>query len=325
MVRIVVAASAIVFLWTSFAFAQPSFQPCADSLDPLLGTLTSWALSADSSLDYGSVAFLTGAALSTGYTQAAGFHIPLRHQLLWPGNLFLLFDSTYSPPVPSSWKEAESLLVANAAAERRQLVLTRVGPRMIRHADTSLGTPWLIMTLCDSSRADSTIWDLADFRAHWWWWSDHPGTNTIWTFPKPRKLKVGRNTVRAGMRNAVLIARPDSTGGERFGIAALNAASARADMRPGSAAELARITRLRQAAADFLTEHVDNWPQKQREPVKLAAYYLLKAAESWRTITAVSEAWADYDMAQRSDWLAALVDWETKAAVALDQLVGESK
>ena len=319
MIRIFVVASAAVFLCFSFAFAQSTFQPCADSLQPLLGTLAAWSLSADSALDYGTISFLTGASLSTGYTPAAGLYLPLRQQLLWAGNLFLFFDSAYSARTASAWREAESLLVADAVAKRPQLVLTGAGPRVIQHADTSFGTPWLIMTLCDSSRADSAFWDVSDFRAQWWWWSDHPGANTIWTFPKARKLKLGRNTVRSGMRNSVLAARPDSTGAERFGIAALNAAAAHPESRPGSFAELKRVTCLRQSAADFLTEHIDLWPQKQREPVKLAAFYLLKAAESWRTITAVSEAWTDYDMAQRTDWLAALVDWETKAAVAFDQ------
>ena len=123
------------------------------------------------------------------------------------------------------------------------------------------------------------------------------------------------------MRNLVLAARPDSTESQRYGLAAVSLAKAQPDRVPGSAAALSGIAALRKATAGYIEGVIELWPPARRDPVKLAAFYLQKDAEAWQTLAAVSGDWTSYDAGQRTEWLTSLLDWETKAAVALDQIV----
>jgi hypothetical protein len=306
--------------------AQGPTDPCADSSDPLLGVLAAWVHAEDSTLGYDYCAFATGASLSLGYSVSEGLVLPLRQKLLWAGNLFSLSDSLYVPELPGSMAEAHSLLIAAAIAGEPSLLLARQ-PLVIYGADSSFGDPWFFVAFCDSTGIDSTIWDRSDLRSAWWRWTDLSGANTIWRRPQNLAVKLGRSAVRRGMRSLVLAARPDSSATQHFGLSALQAAQMRPHDRPGAPERLLQITRLRAAAASFLTEQIDLWPPSQRDPVKLAAYYFQKATDAWRTLATVATTWDSYDEAQRRDWLAAVAEWETKAAIALDEIVatGESR
>lgn len=316
---------ALVFvLGASPIFAQTGPQgPCDDSLDALLSVLVAWSTEVDSSLDYGYVACATGAGLTLTYDVASGFTIAPRQKLRWPGNLFISSDSAYSPWQPRSWNEAESLMVRVAESEERQL-LYGPDPLVLTGVDTSFGAPWFFLSHCDSGVASSVVWDRVDFRAVWWRWADLPGANWIWPVPKNMTIKLGRKIVHAGMRNLVLAARPDSLGTQYYGLSALTHAQIYPEVPPGSTSELRRLARLRIATADFLGRAADFWPPAKREPVRLAAFFLQKDAEAWLTLSAVSGTWSSYDSGQRSEWLASLADWETKAAVALDQIISSS-
>lgn len=321
MVRIAIL-SLIFAICAATPGARAQSAACADSLDPYLSVLAEWSAGFDSSLDYAYCTFVTGAAFAAGYTPERGFFVPARQEVLWPGNLFQLHDSLYAPVRAFRREEAESLLTTQALAGTR-ILLAAARPVVVSGCDTSLGAPWLFVEYCDSGRSESSIWDLGDLRIRWWSRGEVPGAHLIWPFPKKGKAGLGRSGVLAGMRNTVLAARPDSTGATRYGLAALSAAVGFADTLPGSWETLSRMTTLRQQAADFLTEYSELWPPSEREPIKLAAFYLQKDAEAWRTLSTVVASWESYDHGQRRDWLGAVQDWETKAAVALDQIVSQ--
>jgi hypothetical protein len=318
--RPLLLVSGLVLVLTGAAPAQGPGDPCADSTDPLLGVLAAWVQAEDATPGYDFCAFATGASLTLGYTADEGLLLPLQQKLLWPGNLFALADSLYVPELPGSMTEAHALLLAAAFAGQPSLLLAR-RPLVIYGADSSFGDPWFFVALCDTAGVDSTIWDRADLRSAWWRWTDLPGANTIWRRPDKLSVKLGRSAVRHCMRNSVLAARPDSTATHHFGLAALQVVQMHPQQRPGTPERLLRITRLRAAAARFLTEQLDLWPPARRDPVKLAAYYFQKATEAWRTLATVAATWESYDLDQRRDWLAGVAEWETKAAVALDEIV----
>jgi hypothetical protein len=296
---------------------------CSDALHPLLAQLSIWSQAADSGLDYRYCSFVSGASLALGYTSEEGFLLPPRQAALWPGHVFGTLDSLFQPIRAFRWAEAESLLVAGGGATRGALLLTD-GPVVVTGVDTSLGAPWFFVSMCDSSDWVSAIWNSEDFKQNWWRRIDAPGARVIWVVPDSGAVAMGRSVVKAGMRHAVLAARPDSSGAVHYGLAACVAASLAPEVLPGGPAELQRITHLRQLAAEFLADHAELWPPKEREPIKLAAYYFQKSAEAWRTVSVVAQTWLDYDAGQRRDWLSAIREWETKAAVALDEIVSAS-
>jgi len=296
---------------------------CSDTLHPLLAQLSTWVYSSDSALSYRYCVFVSGASLALAYTEADGFTVPLRQAALWPGYVFETLDSLYQPVRAFSWSEAESLLVADAA--RRGVLLLTEQPVVVTGIDTSLGAPWFFVSMCDSSEWVSAIWDRADFKQTWWQKMESPGARVLWPVPDSSSIKIGRQVVKTGMRNAVLTARPDSSSGLYFGLAASIAAAQTPGAMPGAAGELRLITQLRQMGSEFLAAHAELWPPDRREPIQLAAYYFQKSAEAWRTVSVVVDTWLDYDAGQRRDWLAAIRDWDTKAAVALDEIVSASR
>jgi hypothetical protein len=306
------------------AHAGPPIDPCADSLHPLLTTLTGWVAAEDSSLGYDYCAFACGASLSLAYDARRGFTVAAEQQLLWPGNLFAIADSLYAPDRPTSMAAAAELLLEQTTAGRHCL-LSAAEPFVVYAVDSSFGDPWFFVARCGDHRPDSTIWDTGDLRRLWWRWSDLPGANTIWIRPERVAPRIGRSAIRLAMRHLVLAARPDTTGGRHFGLAALQAALRQPERSPGDRFELLRLARLRAAAGAFLTAHADRWAPGEREPVRLAAFYFEKAAEAWRTVGTALETWDDYDVGQRTEWLVGLNDWETRAAVALDDIVSAAE
>ena len=323
MLRHFLLALALV-LSASPLLAQTYRWPCNDSLDPLLSILVEWSAECDSSLDYGFVVSVTGAGLSVAYDPATGLTMAPRQKLLWPGNAFIALDSTYVPLIPRNWNEAESLLVQGMDSRTRQL-LYGPEPVVLTGVDTSFGPPWFFVSMCDSAGAISAIWDRSDFLRTWWRWADLPGANSIWPMPQATTTRLGRRVVHACMRHLVLAARPDSLGKQHFGLSALAAAQLYLDLPPGSPKALRQMAGLRAAAADFLERAVDLWPPAKREPVRLASFFLQKDSEAWLTLAAVSGTWTSYDAGQRAEWLVRLADWETKAAVALDQIVSKAE
>ena len=300
-------------------FAQERFSPCADSVDPLIGLLAQRAREADPELGYGYASFASGAALAAGWTSETGLHLPLRQKLLWTGNLFHLADSAYLAYQPRSLVDAEEVMLDAVAKDGHCLILT-TDPVLVHAVDSSFGEPWFFVAFCTGTGVDTTIWDRADFRTHWWWWTDEPGANSIWFEPEVATPTLGRRAIVSAMRNLVLSARPDSSAGIWYGLSAVNMCRSSSGV-PGDAQTLARMAALRGAAAGFLARQADLWAPSDREPIKLAAYYLRKDAEMWRTIAVAATDWSSFDVGQRDDWLAALADWETRAAVALDEII----
>lgn len=305
-------------VWPAQGAAQ--MDRCADTLDPMLAQLAVWTQTSDSGQSYRYCAFVSGASLALGYDPATGFRVPARQAALWPGNVFGAADSAFQPIRAFSWEEAESLLVAGASRTRGLMVFTD-RPVVVTGVDTSLGAPWFFVSMCDSSRWDSAIWDRGDFKQQWWQRINTAGARVMWVVPDSAQVTIGRSVTRSGMRNSVLAARPDSADGAYYGLAASAAAAADPNAMAGRPEELQRLTSFRQLAADFLGQHAELWPPDERDPVKLAAYYFQKSAEAWRTLSAVAETWTAYDPGQRRDWLRAVNDWDTKAAVALDGIV----
>jgi hypothetical protein len=320
LIRVLFALS--LLLWAAPAGAQALALHCGEVQDDLLAVLTSWCGARDSTLDFPLVASATGAGLAVAYAPDAGFELVARQKLLWPGNLLTAIDSDYAPVIPFGWSDAESLLVAHAMASRSLLLF---GPTaaVVTGVDTSLGAPWFFVVLCDSGSEVTPIWDAGDLRSRWWRWTDLTAANTVWPLPPSPTFKLGRKFIRTAMRNLVLAARPDSSDLRHFGLAALALAKTRPDRAPGLATSLGQISALRRATAGFLERSVEYWPPKRRDPLKLAAFYLQKDAEAWQTLAAVSGDWLSYDPAQRTEWLSSVLDWETKAAVALDQIVSQ--
>jgi hypothetical protein len=77
-------------------------------------------------------------------------------------------------------------------------------------------------------------------------------------------------------------------------------------------------------ASAALLAHQDLWRPADRDPLKLAAYYLQKDAAAWRALADQADRWATLEAATRGDLLGELQEHETNAALALDQLVTQA-
>ena len=305
------------------AQAQAATDPCADSLHPLLSVMSSWMAEEQSDLLPGYAALGSGAALAVAYSAADGFSVSLASALLWPGNLFSIADSQYAPVYPFSLVQAQEQLLQFATNGNGSLIVTPQ-PVYIYAVDTAFGDPWFFAIRCTNVQSDTSIWDQGDFRRHWWLWLDNPGANVIWPRPDSCTPTPGRSAMYAAMRNSVLSARPDSSGSEYSGLAAFEAALSSGSETVGDALELKWMARCREMASAALLEHQDFWRPDDREPLKLAAYYLQKDAAAWRAVADQADAWATLDAATRSDLLALLQEHETNAALTLDQLVSQA-
>ena len=320
----IAACVPLLLLWIAFASARGLDETCEDSLDPVIARLAQAVGETDGQPGYSYCAFASGAALSVGYRPDSGLHLPLKQILLWPGNVFSVADSNYLPGLPGTTREAHEILLSAVTSGSWCMIYARE-PVVVYAVDSSFGDPWYFVARCAEGRLDTTIWDASDFRARWWWWTDWPGVNTIWPIPRHAAPELGRVAVNTGMRNLVLAARPDSTAGARYGLAALEAARAQPDGFPGLQQTLLRMAVLRSAAADFIAAAVDLWPPARREPISLAAYYLRKDAEAWRTLAAAAFSWQQVEEGERIDILSGVLEWETRAAVALDEIVSQAR
>ena len=206
----IMACSLSLLLTAGSAAAEDLGALCQDSLDPVVAQLAYAVGEVDGGSGYAYCAFASGAALSAGYRPDSGLHLPLKQLLLWPGNVFTVADSTYVPGLPGTTEEAFDFLLKEVAAGRWCLIYARQ-PVIVHAVDSSFGDPWFFVARCDGGRVDTTIWDLSDLRAQWWWWTDWPGVNSIWPFPERPAPELGRLAMTAGMRNLVLAARPDSS------------------------------------------------------------------------------------------------------------------
>ena len=128
----------------------------------------------------------------------------------------------------------------------------------------------------------------------------------------------------AAMRNSVLSARPDSSGWDYTGLAAFDAALASGSDMVGDLTELQQLAACREVASATLLAHVDFWRPDDRDPLKLAAYYLQKDAAAWRAIADHAVDWSNLDPGTRRTLLTELQTHETNAAIALDQLVSQA-
>jgi hypothetical protein len=321
--RIMYLLIVFVVLATGAVRAQEAADPCADSLHPLLSVLSGWLAEEQSDLSPGYAALGSGAALTVAYTAADGFSVPLARVLLWPGDLFSLADSQYAPVYPFSLVGAQEQLLRLATAGHGGLIVSPQ-PVYIYAVDTSFGDPWFFATRCALAQADTSIWDQSDFRRHWWLWRDEPGVNVIWPRPDSCAPALGRSALYAAMRNSVLSARPDSSGSEYSGLAAFEAAIVSGSDVVGDPGELHQLAACREVASAALLAHQDLWRPDDREPVKLAAYYLQKDAAAWRALADQAEWWPTLEAGARDNLLTELKEHETNAALALDQLVTQA-
>lgn len=300
--------------------AQPLLDPCADTLDPLVVSLAQW-VGRGSAADYNYSVVGSGAALTLAYAPTVGFNLPPQKRLLWPGNLLALADTTYAPEVPGSLATAQTRLLTMITAGRKALVLTPE-PVFIYAVDTSFGDPWFFVTSCRAGQVDTSMWDSGDLKRRWWFWDDDPGANSIWWRPEKARPPRGRQVLLSGMRHCVLAARPRTEGSIRLGLAAFEAGQ---DLRsPGAPAELVRIGVIRRAASTYLLSELELWPPDRREPVRLAAYYLQKAAESWTELSHQADDWPILSAQRREELLTAVQTHETAAAVAFDEIVSSA-
>lgn len=286
----------------------------------LLDMLQQWSRGEGNFDAEGYIAFASGAALSAGYSESTGLTLPIRQKLLWPGRILALSDSTHIPVLKSTFSEAVDYLMTEASDSTPCLIL-QPRPYVVTSVDTSFGAPWFIILDMGASVRDTVIWDIADLRSKWWRWSDQAGANTIWQHRVAMVPPLGRHVLQEGMRNLVLSARPDSMFEMHYGLNALAALAANPSHSPGNTETLLYMSRLREIAGTFLTSQLDRWPPGDRDPIKLIAYYFKKDADAWRTLATVSASWLDYDTDQRADWIGAALDWETKTAIAMDEIV----
>lgn len=313
----------LLLLVFCFLFLHPHSEadvPNQGYADRLLEVLQQWTKGEENFDAAGYCAFASGAALSAGYSASAGLHLPVRQALLWPGRILVLSDSTNIPRLWSTFREAADYLLTQAS-DRTPCLILQPRPFIVTSVDTSLGTPWFIMTDMGQDDRDTVIWDIADLRSKWWRWSDEAGANTIWQHRVAARPALGRHMLQEGMRSLVLSARPDSVFKSYYGLAALAALQANPSHIPGNPVILMYMSRLRELAGTFLTSQLDRWPPGDRDPIKLIAYYFKKDADAWRTLATVSAGWLEYDADQRADWVTAALEWETKTAVALDEIV----
>jgi hypothetical protein len=291
--------------------AQPTRAAGADTLDPLLAHLAGWAdVNPKDSYPYTVVA--SGAALAIGYRPDSGFHVPASLRLLWPGNVCLLADSAYVSMSPHSLTSAQEMLLSALRSASGALLVTPE-PVYVYGADSSFGDPWFFVVSGDASRSDTALWDSGDLKRKWWLWSDDPGANTIWPRPGKARAARGREAVLAGLRNCVLAARP-KTSEVSTGLAAFDVAVT----RPGARDELQRLAVIRRAAASYLSTEQELWPPAEREPIRLAVYYLEKSAQAWRDLAERSPDWELTSAERREELLTAVRTHETSAALALD-------
>ena len=286
----------------------------------LLDVLKHWTTGEGDFDAEGYCAFMSGAALSAGYSESTGLTLPISQKLLWPGRILALSDSTHVPELKSTFRAAVDYLLTEASDSTPCLIL-QPRPYVVTGVDTSLGVPWFIIVDMGASVRDTLIWDIADLRSKWWRWSDQAGANAIWQHRAAMRPTLGRHAVQEGMRSLVLTARPDSNLDMHYGLNALAALAANPLHTPGNTETLLYMSRLREIAGTFLTSQLDRWPPGDRDPIKLIAYYFKKDADAWRTLATVSASWLDYDTDQRADWIAAALDWETRTAVAMDEIV----
>jgi hypothetical protein len=321
--RTILLIFAVIVLVTGAVQAQVATDPCADSLHPLLSVMSGWMAEEQSDLAPGYVALGSGAALTVAYSASDGFSIPLADALLWPGNLFSIADSQYAPVYPFSLVHAQEQLLQFATSGQGSLIVSPQ-PVYIYAVDTSFGDPWFFAARCTDAQSDTSIWDQADFRRNWWLWRDDPRVNIIWPRPDSCAPTPGRSAMYAAMRNTVISARPDSSGFEYFGLAAFEAAVRSGSETVGDAGELHQLAACREVASAALLAHQDLWRPADRDPLKLAAYYLQKDAAAWRALADQADRWATLEAATRGDLLGELQEHETNAALALDQLVTQA-
>jgi hypothetical protein len=309
----------VSLLWALVAAPSVHAQPVApavDTLDPLLATLAGWC-GPDQESAYGYTAVASGAALAAGYGADAGYHLPARLKLLWPGNVCRLSDSTYVPARPESVARASQTLLAVLKTGRGALLINP-SPLYVYGADTSFGDPWFFVVSGGNARPDTGLWDSGDLKRDWWLWSDDPGANTIWPRPAQVRAPRGRRAVLEGLKQCVLAARPNTGVNTSTGLAAFEVTDV---VNPGKAAELRRIAAIRLAASAYLGGELELWPPAEREPIKLAVYYLQKSAQAWSDLADRASDWALLSAERREELLSALRSHETSAALAFDALV----